>query len=162
MNGANNPIEKALTKPTLGNAIRGYCYWCMNGDISDTNTKQSVCAEVRLCTSIDCPLWAVRPWRQSEQVKDDLKHAAENVTKRGYEPKPDTVYMKAFSKPGWRRPCIDAKCWDCTGGGADSGGMRLARDCGGSDCPLYAVRPGRKIKGKGQYQVINPESPEPI
>jgi len=61
-------------------------------------------------------------------------------------PKLRTPLDRLADKPRSLRACIDAKCWDCMGAGADPGTRRMIRECpcDGTEstlCPLWNVRP---------------------
>lgn len=52
---------------------------------------------------------------------------------------------KALNNPQSLRLAINAKCFDCVGGHADTQNpYRLVRECLCTDCPLYAIRPWQK------------------
>lgn len=47
---------------------------------------------------------------------------------------------RAKEHPGLRS-CINAKCWECMGGGDEADPRRLIRECSSPGCPLWPVRP---------------------
>ncbi len=48
---------------------------------------------------------------------------------------------KARANPKSLRLAITAKCFECMGGGEDSGTRKLIRACTSSNCPLHPLRP---------------------
>ncbi|GEK48942.1 hypothetical protein PRZ61_10600 [Halomonas pacifica] len=48
---------------------------------------------------------------------------------------------KARQNPKSLRLAITAKCWECMGGGEESGARRMIRECTSAGCPLHAQRP---------------------
>ncbi len=53
------PLEKwEEDKKSLRKSVSAFCYQCMGGDLGD-NVKK----EIKDCTSGDCPLYLVRPYK---------------------------------------------------------------------------------------------------
>ena len=48
---------------------------------------------------------------------------------------------KAKANPKSLRLAITAKCFECMGGGEDTGTRKLIRACTSGSCPLHPVRP---------------------
>ena len=48
---------------------------------------------------------------------------------------------KAKANPKSLRLAITAKCFECMGGGEDTGTRKLIRACTSSNCPLHPLRP---------------------
>lgn len=48
---------------------------------------------------------------------------------------------KSKRNPKSLRFAITAKCWECMGGGEESGTRRLIRECNAYSCPLHVQRP---------------------
>ncbi|GEK46011.1 hypothetical protein HPA02_02940 [Bisbaumannia pacifica] len=53
---------------------------------------------------------------------------------------------KASQNPRSLRLAITAKCWECMGGGEESGTRRMIRECTSAGCPLHAQRPYQRNK----------------
>ena len=54
-----NPLEKwEEDKTSLRKSCNAFCYQCMGGDMGD-----NVISEIRKCSSKDCALWHVRPYK---------------------------------------------------------------------------------------------------
>ena len=54
-----NPLEKwEEDKTSLRKSCNAMCYQCMGGDMGD-----NVIGEIRKCSSKDCALWHVRPYK---------------------------------------------------------------------------------------------------
>ena len=54
-----NPLEKwEEDKTSLRKSCNAFCYQCMGGDMGD-----NVIGEIRKCSSKDCALWHVRPYK---------------------------------------------------------------------------------------------------
>lgn len=62
------------------------------------------------------------------------------MTERKYNP---IARAKEHPKKSLRL-CINAKCWECMGGGDEVGTSRLIRECSSLGCPLWPVRPYQK------------------
>ena len=78
--------------------------------------------------------------------------ARQGVSGFGSEIRPSgpilTPVEKLARKPDSRALAIAAKCWDCQGRGADPGVKWRIGNCEvGAACPLYAVRPYRRLLG---------------
>lgn len=52
-----------------------------------------------------------------------------------------TPTERARRNPRSLRAAVNAKCWDCAGGGQDAGTRRTIAECSVTHCPLHAVRP---------------------
>ena len=48
---------------------------------------------------------------------------------------------KAKANPKSLRLAVTAKCFECMGGGEDTGTRKLIRACTSSNCPLHPLRP---------------------
>ena len=48
---------------------------------------------------------------------------------------------KARANPKSLRLAVTAKCFECMGGGEDTGTRKLIRACTSSNCPLHPLRP---------------------
>ncbi len=152
---SQNPIQRhhSKTKPTLGSAVRGYCYWCMGGEISDNSTMTSLPRLIRDCPDTNCGLFTVRPYRDKAQKQKELKWAKDHTKERGFtDPKTkqterDDVMDKAYRNPESWRSAVNAKCYDCSGRSHDPGARGRVKACTDSDCSLHFSRPWQKIKG---------------
>ena len=83
-------------------------------------------------------------------LKENLKLAQERkkeLYERG-EIERLTPIQRAAKNPTSLRMAINAKCWDCEGGAADSSVQWRIGNCVVPDCPLYPVRPYRSFKGR--------------
>ena len=61
------------------------------------------------------------------------------------------VYLnpqEKFEKKPTRATAINAKCYECFGGGHDKGWKWAIGNCTCGDCPLYPFRPYRSFYGK--------------
>lgn len=56
---------------------------------------------------------------------------------------------KSRLNPTSLRAAVNGKCWDCSGGGADSGTREAIRECPVTSCTLYYVRPYQKKAADG-------------
>ena len=63
----NNPIVRAMNKPTRGNAIKAMCAHCMGctPDHLERGFRQSISD----CTAKSCPLYQFRPFRKSTALE---------------------------------------------------------------------------------------------
>jgi hypothetical protein len=69
------------------------------------------------------------------------------VAKRGLTPIEKLADWRAGRKGhGKMRLAIEAKCFDCEGGGADPGWKEAIGNCGIVTCPLHSFRPYQGIK----------------
>jgi hypothetical protein len=67
----------------------------------------------------------------------------ESTKKRKSKRRPNPA-TRLKKNPKSLRLAIDAKCWDCSGGGADVGTLEEIRNCIVTLCPLWPVRPYQK------------------
>lgn len=67
---------------------------------------------------------------------------------------------KLAENPSSLRLAINAKCWDCEGRDADPAVNWRIGNCVIPKCPLYAVRPFQKHKGKPAPKVLQTEVTE--
>jgi hypothetical protein len=56
-------------------------------------------------------------------------------------------YQIAAADPKSLRKAVNAKCWDCQGGGADPNTRQAVGQCGITDCSLWPVRPWQDAVG---------------
>lgn len=56
-------------------------------------------------------------------------------------------YQIAAADPKSLRKAVNAKCWDCQGGGADPNTRQAVGQCGITDCSLWPVRPWQDAAG---------------
>ncbi len=63
----NNPIRKAIAKPTRGNAIKAMCAHCMG--CTETHLEPGFRQSIRECTSGTCPIFQFRPYRSAVVVQ---------------------------------------------------------------------------------------------
>jgi len=62
------PIERAKDKPdSLRCAITAKCYECVGMD-GDSNFRETI----RTCTSVNCPLYSVRPYQRKPSCLDNV------------------------------------------------------------------------------------------
>ena len=61
MKPENNPIKRALLKPTHLNAIKAMCAHCMGCTLEDL--QEGFREDIRNCTAPACPLFPFRPYR---------------------------------------------------------------------------------------------------
>lgn len=58
---------------------------------------------------------------------------------------------KAKAKPTSLRLAVTAKCFECMGGGEDTGTRKLIRACCSLTCPLHTLRPYQSKESVGHY-----------
>jgi hypothetical protein len=105
----------------------------------------------------------VKPWRirasfedhpLSEQATEyrltalDLARAKQSAMReQGIVIKKRDPYQIAAADPKSLRKAVNAKCWDCQGGGADPNTRQAVGQCGITDCSLWPVRPWQEAVG---------------
>jgi hypothetical protein len=72
---------------------------------------------------------------------DAANRAREILRRAGVKIRPADPITKARRNPRSLRLAIDAKCFDCVGGGADPNPRGAIRDCRITSCTLHPVRP---------------------
>ncbi len=89
----------------------------------------------------------------SEQVEHrmtalDLARAKQSAMReQGIAVQRRDPYQIAAADPKSLRKAVNAKCWDCQGGGADPNTRQAVGQCGITDCSLWPVRPWQETVG---------------
>ena len=73
---------------------------------------------------------------KARKRREEMREAGESIERLN-------PIEKARRNPNSLRLAVNAKCWECMGGGLDPGTVRLIRECAAPDCPLWPVRPYR-------------------
>lgn len=66
MKPENNPIKRAIRKPTYLNAIKAMCAHCMG--CTQDHIESGFREEIRDCTATACPLFPFRPYRADKRA----------------------------------------------------------------------------------------------
>jgi hypothetical protein len=65
--------------------------------------------------------------------------------------------QEKFERKATRKTAIDAKCFDCIGGGYDLGWRWSIGNCVSPDCSLYPFRPFQGMFGKAAPKFMKQE-----
>lgn len=79
----------------------------------------------------------------------DAARAARRISRAaGIKIVPRSPIAKALANPKSLRAALDAKCFDCEGGGADPHWKQRIGNCVCPDCPLYPLRPYQNLRAE--------------
>lgn len=93
MKPTQNPLKRALIRPTRKNAINAMCAHCMGctADHIESGFRKAICD----CTSTKCPLFSYRPYQIKKRGGNSLKTILTSEPRQGIEApatNPDKIF----------------------------------------------------------------------